>query len=421
VTTPDQPFQAPTGTRDILPPESARWEELIARFAAHVEAAGYGLIQSPMFEEIGVFQRMGEGTDVVRKEMYDFVDKGDHHLALRPEGTASVARAYLQHRPTTPWKTWYAAPSFRYERPQAGRFRQHHQLGAEAIGSADPDLDVEVIVLLWRFYEGLGLRRLTLQLNSMGDLDGRGRYLDELRTYLRDHEADLAASDREKIDDHPMRVLDSKRPETQAAAAGAPTLLDSLSEGAVEHFERVQAGLAALGVSFEIDPRLVRGLDYYTHTTFEVKSPALDAAQNTIGGGGRYDGLVESLGGPPTPGIGFGAGIERLLLACDAEEVLPLADAAVDVFLVDVAGGDEARDLSFLMREAGIAADRAFDGRSMKSQMKAADRSGAALALIIGTDERDAGIVTVRPLRGEGDQLAVPRDQIIDHVRKLLS
>jgi histidyl-tRNA synthetase len=421
VTTPVQPFQAPTGTRDILPPESARWEELIARFAAHVEAAGYGLIQSPMFEEIGVFQRMGEGTDVVRKEMYDFVDKGDHHLALRPEGTASVARAYLQHRPTTPWKTWYAAPSFRYERPQAGRFRQHHQLGAEAIGSADPDLDVEVIVLLWRFYEALGLRQLTLHLNSMGDLEGRARYLDELRAYLRDHEADLAADDREKIDDHPMRVLDSKRPETQAAAAGAPTLLDSLSEAAVEHFERVQAGLAALGVPFEIDPRLVRGLDYYTHTTFEVKSPALDAAQNTIGGGGRYDGLVESLGGPPTPGIGFGAGIERLLLACDAEEVLPVPDAAVDVFLVDVAGGDEARDLSFLLREAGIAADRAFDGRSMKSQMKAADRSGAALALIIGTDEREAGIVTVRPLRGDGDQLAVPRDQIIDHVRKLLS
>jgi histidyl-tRNA synthetase len=421
VTTPVQPFQAPTGTRDILPPDSARWEELIARFAAHVEAAGYGLIQSPMFEEIGVFQRMGEGTDVVRKEMYDFVDKGDHHLALRPEGTASVARAYLQHRPTTPWKTWYAAPSFRYERPQAGRFRQHHQLGAEAIGSADPDLDVEVIVLLWRFYEALGLRQLTLHLNSMGDLEGRARYLDELRAYLRDHEADLAADDREKIDDHPMRVLDSKRPGTQAAAAGAPTLLDSLSEGAVEHFERVQAGLAALGVPFEIDPRLVRGLDYYTHTTFEVKSPALDAAQNTIGGGGRYDGLVESLGGPPTSGIGFGAGIERLLLACDAEEVLPVPDAAVDVFLVDVAGGDEARDLSFLLREAGIAADRAFDGRSMKSQMKAADRSGAALALIIGTDEREAGIVTVRPLRGDGDQLAVPRDQIIDHVRKLLS
>jgi histidyl-tRNA synthetase len=421
VTSPDQPFQAPTGTRDILPPESARWEDLISRFAQHVEAAGYGLIQSPMFEDIGVFRRMGEGTDVVRKEMYDFVDKGDHHLALRPEGTASVARAYLQHRPTTPWKTWYAAPSFRYERPQAGRFRQHHQLGAEAIGSADPDLDVEIIVLLWRFYESLGLRQLTLHVNSMGDLDGRGRYLDDLRAYLRAHDADLAADDREKIDDHPMRVLDSKRPETQAVAAGAPTLLDSLSDGAVAHFERVQAGLTALDVPFELDPRLVRGLDYYTHTTFEVKSPALDAAQNTIGGGGRYDGLVESLGGPPTPGIGFGAGIERLLLACDAEEVLPASDAAVDVFLVDVTGGDEARDLSFVLREAGIAADRAFDGRSMKSQMKAADRSGAALALIIGTDEREAGIVTVRPLRGDGDQLAVPRDQIIDHVRKLLS
>jgi histidyl-tRNA synthetase len=421
VTSPDQPFRAPTGTRDVLPPESARWEALVAAFASQVEAAGYGLVQSPMFEELGVFQRMGEGTDVVRKEMYDFLDKGDRHLALRPEGTASVVRAFVQHRPPTPWKTWYVAPSFRYERPQAGRFRQHHQVGAEAIGASDPDLDVEMIGLLWRFLRSLGLHQLTLYINSMGDLEGRSAYLDRLRDYLRAHEGDLAEDDRQKIDDHPMRVLDSKRPETQAAVAGAPTLLLNLSDEAGARFERVQQGLTALDIPFEVDQRLVRGLDYYTHTTFEVKSPALDAAQNTIGGGGRYDGLAESLGGPATPGIGFGAGIERMLLACDAEGAFPTPDRSVAVFVVDVTGGDEARDITFALREAGISADRAFEHRSMKSQMKSADRSGAQLALIVGDDERAAARVTVRPLRGDGDQQSVPRDQIVDQVRKLLS
>jgi histidyl-tRNA synthetase len=421
VTAPDQPFRAPTGTRDILPPESARWETLIGSFAAQVEAAGYGLIQSPLFEEIGVFQRMGEGTDVVRKEMYDFHDKGDRHLALRPEGTASVVRAFVQHRPVTPWKTWYVAPSFRYERPQAGRFRQHHQLGIEAIGVADPDVDVETIGLLWRFFESLGLRQLTLHLNSMGDLTGRPAYLDDLRTFLRGVADDLSADDQDKIADRPMRVLDSKRPETQAATADAPTLLESLTDEATEHFARVQEGLAALDIPFAIDHRLVRGLDYYTHTTFEVKAPVLDAAQNTIGGGGRYDGLAESLGGPPTPAIGFGSGIERILLACDAEDCLPGPDRSVDVFVVDVAGGADARDLTFELRAAGISADRAFEGRSMKSQMKSADRSGARLALIVGDDERERRTVTARPLRHDAEQESIERDQTVERVRKLLS
>jgi histidyl-tRNA synthetase len=421
VTAPDQPFRAPTGTRDILPPESARWETLIGSFAAQVEAAGYGLIQSPLFEEIGVFQRMGEGTDVVRKEMYDFHDKGDRHLALRPEGTASVVRAFVQHRPVTPWKTWYVAPSFRYERPQAGRFRQHHQLGIEAIGVADPDVDVETIGLLWRFFESLGLRQLTLHLNSMGDLTGRPAYLDDLRTFLRGVADDLSADDQDKIADHPMRVLDSKRPETQAATADAPTLHESLTDEATEHFARVQEGLAALDIPFAIDHRLVRGLDYYTHTTFEVKAPVLDAAQNTIGGGGRYDGLAESLGGPPTPAIGFGSGIERILLACDAEDCLPGPDRSVDVFVVDVAGGADARDLTFELRAAGISADRAFEGRSMKSQMKSADRSGARLALIVGDDERERRTVTARPLRHDAEQESIERDQTVERVRKLLS
>lgn len=414
------PFHAPTGTHDVLPPESGRWQALVATFAGHAGRAGYGLLQSPMFEELGVFRRMGEGTDVVRKEMYDFLDKGGRHLALRPEGTASVVRAFVEHRPTTPWKVWYAAPSFRYERPQAGRYRQHHQVGVEAIGSADPDLDVEVIALLWDFYAALGLTRVDLVVNSMGTPGDRRAYVDRLRSFLVGRIDELAEEDREKVEAHPLRVLDSKRPESQAVIADAPTILDTLTGEGAEHFERVQAGLVALGIPFTVEPRLVRGLDYYTHTTFEFRSGALDAAQNTIGGGGRYDGLVESLGGPPTPGIGFGSGIERVLLTCDAEGVFEVPPPAVEVFVVDVTGGAEARSLTRALRLAGVGADRAFDGRSMKAQMKAADRSGAALVAIVGADEVAAGTVTVRDLRGEGGQRSVPRSEVVDHLRRTL-
>jgi histidyl-tRNA synthetase len=414
-------FKAPVGTRDVLPPESARWQRLIAEFAAQVGRAGYGLVQSPMFEEIGVFNRMGEGTDVVRKEMYDFLDKGDRHLALRPEGTASVARAYIQHRPPTPWKVWYAAPNFRYERPQAGRFRQHHQLGLEALGSLDPDLDVEVISLLWDFYASIGLRQVELVLNSMGTAEDRRRYIDDIRSWLVGRIGDLDPADAEKIEAHPMRVLDSKRPITIAAIVDAPRITDRLSDEAMTRFERVQAGLVSLGIPFRLEPRLVRGLDYYTHTTFEFVSSALDAAQSTIGGGGRYDGLVESLGGPATPGIGFGSGIERVLLTCDAEGVFETDEQRVDVYVIDTAGGDAGRDLSVELRRSGISAERSFDGRSMKSQMKSADKSGAALVLIVGGDESESCTVTIRDLRGDTGQETVDRVAVVAVVATRLS
>jgi histidyl-tRNA synthetase len=374
-----------------------------------------------MFEEIGVFNRMGEGTDVVRKEMYDFLDKGDRHLALRPEGTASVARAYIQHRPATPWKVWYAAPNFRYERPQAGRFRQHHQLGLEALGSPDPDLDVEVISILWDFYASIGLRQVELVLNSMGTAEDRRRYINDIRSWLVGRIGDLDPADAEKVEAHPMRVLDSKRPTTTAAIVDAPRITDRLSDEAMIRFERVQAGLVSLGIPFRLEPRLVRGLDYYTHTTFEFVSNALDAAQSTIGGGGRYDGLVESLGGPGTPGIGFGSGIERVLLTCDAEGVFGAAEQRVDVYVIDTAGGDAGRDLSVELRRAGIAAERSFDGRSMKSQMKSADKSGAALVLIIGGDESESGTVTIRDLRGDTGQETVDRVAVVAVVATRLS
>lgn len=414
-----EPYKAPVGTRDVLPPESDRWQALVAAFAGHVTRAGYGLVQSPMFEEAGVFARVGEGTDVVRKEMYDFLDKGDRHLALRPEGTASVVRAFVQHRPATPWKAWYAAPSFRYERPQAGRYRQHHQLGVEALGSPDPDLDVEVVALLWDFYAGLGLRQVDLVLNSMGTASDRRRYVDALRSWLVGRIGDLDPADAEKVEAHPMRVLDSKRPVTIAAIADAPRITDALSAEAVAHFERVQAGLRAVGVPFRLEPRLVRGLDYYTHTTFEFVSGALDQAQSTIGGGGRYDGLAESLGGPATPGIGFGSGIERVLLTCDAEGVFAAAPPGIDVFVVDTSGGDAGRDLSIELRRAGLSADRAYDGRSMKSQMKSADRSGARLVAIVGPDEAANGTVTVREMAGERTQHAVPRAAAVARIAEL--
>jgi histidyl-tRNA synthetase len=405
-----------------LVPESGRWQALLSTFTSIVEAAGYGLVQSPLFEDIDVFSRIGEGTDVVGKEMYDFVDRGQRHLALRPEGTASVARAFVQHRPATPWKAWYATPCFRYERPQAGRYRQHHQVGIEAIGSPDPDLDVEVITIGHDFLDALGLGRVELLLNSMGAPDDRARYTDGLRAWLEDRRGDLAEADQDKIATHPLRVLDSKRPATRAATADAPRITDHLSDEAGAHFERVQAGLTSAGLDAVIEPRLVRGLDYYTHTTFELVSSALETAQNTLVGGGRYDGLIESLGGPPTPGIGFGSGIERVLLACDAEGVFPAPAGSVDVFVVDVAGGETARDLTTELRRAGIGADRGFDARSMRAQMKAADRSGARVALIVGEEEQADGTVAVRSLLGtERSQEAVPRQKVVAHLGELLS
>lgn len=414
-------LQAPPGTRDVLPPETARWEALLARFASVVEAAGYGLVQSPMFEDADVFRRVGEGTEIVRKEMYEFEDRGGRRLALRPEGTASVARAFVQHRPPTPWKTWYAGPNFRYERPQSGRYRQHHQVGIEAIGPADPDLDVEVIALGHDYLRSLGLTRWVLSLNSMGTPADRRAYVERLRAWLDERRDALAPEDRDKVDTHPMRVLDSKRAATVAATADAPRIADGLSDPAAEHFQRVRDGLSALGISYTIEPRLVRGLDYYTHTTFELQASDLDAAQSTLLGGGRYDGLVEEMGGPPTPGIGFGSGIERVLLACDAEGVFAAPAQQPAVWVVDVTGGSAARDITTALRRAGISADRAFDSRSMRSQMKKAGGSGARLAVIIGEQELADRTATVRDLHaGGGAQEAIDRDRLVEHVAKLL-
>lgn len=412
--------RAPTGTKDVLWPASWRFEASVARFADLAARAGYGLVQSPVFEYATVFRRgIGEDSDVVGKEMYEFADRDGQLLALRPEGTASVVRAFVQHHPVVPWKAWYVAPMLRHERPQAARLRQHHQLGVEALGASDPDLDAEVVWLAHTFLREAGLSAVELHVGSMGDAVCRPAHRSALTAYLRAHRAELCDEHRDRFERNPLRVFDCKRPECRAATEGAPRMVDYLCDPCAAHFARVREGLEALGVAHVLDTRLVRGFDYYTRTTFEFASLAMDAAQNGICGGGRYDGLAEMLGGDPTPGIGFGMGIERVLAACDAEGVFPPDPPPLDAFVVDVAGGDAARALTAELRRAGLRADRAFDARSMKSQMKLADRSGARVALIVGPAEARAGTVVVRPLRtGTGEQESVARSEVVETVRR---
>jgi histidyl-tRNA synthetase len=413
-------FRAPIGTADVLPPESSQWSALVATFAERASRYGFDLVITPIFEHLEVFQRVGESTDVVRKEMYDFEDKGGRRVALRPEGTAGVARAFAQHHPVVPWKVWYVAPHFRYERPQKGRYRQHFQVGAEALGVDDPQLDVEVIALAHGFYRALGLNDFTLSINSMGDEADRARYVETLRAYYSEHLSGVRGEVRERAEANPIRLLDSKDPDLLDLLEHAPQITECLSDHARTHFEAVQHGLDRLGIVHEINPRLVRGLDYYTSTTFEFSSQALDAAQNGIGGGGRYDGLVEQMGGKPTPGIGFGIGIERVLIACAAEGVVPGAEPAADVFVVD--GMDNATEVTLLvteLREDGMRAERAYGGRSFRKQLDAANKSGARYTVLIGRQEAEHEAVAVKDMQS-GDQVEVPRQFVAGWLRERL-
>lgn len=408
----------PPGTFDVLPDQSGPWEALVVEFASVVEAAGYGLIITPTFEDVGVFQRVGESTDIVRKEMYDFHDKGGRHIALRPEMTASIMRAFIQHRPTVPWKCWCVGSAFRHESPQAGRYREFRQVDIEAIGSPDADLDVEVVALGWEFYRRIGVEGMELLINSLGDSKCRPGYRSLLLDYLMEHQSELCAEHQVRLKENPLRVLDCKRPECQAVIAGAPRQLDHLCDECAAHFARVTEGLDALGIPYTVAPLLVRGLDYYTRTTFEYVGHSLATAQNALGGGGRYDGLAAALGGPDTPGIGFALGIDRTLLALgpgDSEGARRL-----DAFIVDFAGGRSARDLSAELRAAGLRVDRAFDHRSPKAQFKAADRSGARLALVIGPDEEAAATVGIKDLSADTEQVTVPRSDLMAEIRTRL-
>ena len=415
-------FQAPKGTRDIVAPESIRVSNLLSIFEETLNAGGYDQIISPIFEDIGVFQRLGDSSQIVTKEMFDFFDKdpkNPQHLVLRPELTASICRAFAQYRPITPWKVWYQGPQFRYEKPQAGRYRQFLQVGAELLGSPDPHADVEIISLASRFFQKAGLSNIKLLLNSLGDAETRAKYNEALISYLNLNQADLSEQSRKTMLKNPLRVLDSKREEDQVVINGAPVISDFLNDESNKHFQTVQDGLSMLGIEYELTPRLVRGLDYYTRTTFEFIALGLDTAQNAVGGGGRYDGLVEALGGPPTEGIGFAIGIDRTLLACEAESISE-PTTNIEIFIIDTTGGDEALKLSDELRQIGFSVDRSFDQRSMKSQMKAADRSGAQLAIIIGTDELEENQVTLRDLRGDGTQIALDRQSLSKTLREML-
>ena len=376
-------FQAPRGTFDVLPASAERRTRIERTAADLLGRAGYGRIETPIFEDTELFERgVGQSTDIVRKEMFTFEDLGERSVTLRPEGTAPIARAYVEHGMHTlaqPVKLWHLGPYFRYEAPQAGRFRQFNQLGAEAIGSDSPLVDVELIGLLDSVLRALEVPGLELRLSSLGSPEMRGAYRSELQSYLREHEADLSEDVRERIDENPLRAFDSKDEGTRAVMAGAPTLLDRLDGEDAEHFEAVRRMLDDADIAYTLDPSLVRGLDYYTRTVFAFACDAL-GAQSEVGGGGRYDGLIEQLGGPPTPGIGWATGIERILLATGEHD----AGRTTDVFVAAAEGRREsALALVRGLRDAGLSAELDLAGRGLKGQMKQADRVGARRTVIL--------------------------------------
>jgi histidyl-tRNA synthetase len=380
-------FQAPRGTFDVLP-EQGRARARLERVAAELFArAGYEPIQTPSFEDTDLFERgVGKSTDIVRKEMFTFEDKGERSLTLRPEGTAPICRAYLEHgmhKLAQPVKLSYGGPFFRHERPQAGRYRQFHQLGVEAIGTESPLADAEVIVLLSDLLSELGVPGVELKLGSLGSLEARREYLEELRAHLRKHEKELSAEVRERIDLNPLRAFDADDEGTRGVMASAPVLVERLDGEDAEHFAEVRALLDASGVPYAIDGALVRGLDYYTRTIFTFDCDVL-GAQSELGGGGRYDGLIEQLGGPATPAVGWACGIERILLALDEEVAAPGRDA-----FVAIAAESQRQRAAVLTRElrrAGLSAEVDLAGRGLKGQLKHADRLGARRVLILAED-----------------------------------
>lgn len=408
-------FQAPKGVPDYLPPESAQFVAVRDGLLSAARRAGYGDVELPIFEDTALFARgVGESTDVVSKEMYTFSDRGDRSVTLRPEGTAGVIRAVIQHRldrGALPVKLCYAGPFFRYERPQAGRYRQLQQVGIEAIGVDDPALDAEVIAVADAGFRSLGLDGFRLELTSLGDDTCRPQYRELLQDFL--FKLDLDEETRRRAEINPLRVLDDKRPHVREMTADAPVMLDHLSDSAKAHFEAVQTHLQALGVPYVINPRMVRGLDYYTKTTFEFVHDGL-GAQSGIGGGGRYDGLMRQLGGQDVSGIGFGLGVDRTLLALRAEGKAAGQVARIDVYCIP-SGPDAKVDIAVLaadLRRAGVRADVAYGDRSLKAALKAADRTGASIALIA-----DPGVATVKMKDlGTGDQIEMAREAVVAEV-----
>ncbi|MEU6766004.1 histidine--tRNA ligase [Streptomyces sp. NPDC046853] len=409
-------FKAPKGTYDLLPPDSAKYLAVREAIAAPLRNSGYGYVETPGFENVELFSRgVGESTDIVSKEMYAFETKGGDKLALRPEGTASVLRAALEanlHKAgNLPVKLWYSGSYYRYERPQKGRYRHFSQVGAEAIGAEDPALDAELIILADQAYRALGLRQFRILLNSLGDKECRPVYRAALQDFLRG--LDLDEETRRRIDINPLRVLDDKRDDVQKQLVGAPMLRDYLCEACQAYHEQVRELLKAEGVAYEDDPKLVRGLDYYTRTTFEFVHDGL-GSQSAVGGGGRYDGLSEMIGGPSLPSVGWALGVDRTVLALEAEGVELALPSATSVFAVPL--GDEARRVLFSkvteLRRAGVAADFSYGGKGLKGAMKNANRSGARYTVVAGERDLAEGVVQLKDMES-GEQDAVAVDEIV--------
>ncbi|MEX0269591.1 histidine--tRNA ligase [Leptolyngbyaceae cyanobacterium UHCC 1019] len=414
-------IQATRGTRDILPEEVRYWQQIEAAAREILGRAAYQEIRTPIFEQTNLFERgIGEATDVVGKEMYTFKDRGDRSITLRPEGTAGVVRSFIEHSLNAQGgvqRLWYCGSMFRYERPQAGRQRQFHQIGVEVLGSPSPRADVEVIAIFADILQALGLKKLVLNLNSIGNASDRLHYREALVSYLTPHKADLDADSQDRLARNPLRILDSKDERTQAILTEAPSVLDHLNPDSQQRFEQVQALLTDLNIPFLINTRLVRGLDYYTHTVFEMQSADL-GAQATVGGGGRYDGLVAELGGADTPAVGWAIGIERLVILLQQLHSLPAAN--VDFYLVSRGTQAEAQAvvLAQKLRQGGFTVELDLSGSAFGKQFKRADRSGAAACLIVGDDEAASQTVQLKWL-ATGNQDAIAQSQLFDITEEL--
>ena len=382
---------------------------------------GYSEIRTPIFEHTELFQRgIGEGTDVVDKEMYTFTDRGERSITLRPENTASAVRAYLQNKlyaQSNLVKLFYIGSMFRYDRPQAGRMREFHQFGVEALGEANPAVDAEVILLAMNLLEGLGLKDLELSINSVGCPKCRSKYRTMLQDFFRDKLEDLCEDCRSRFERSPLRILDCKKDSDKPYMADAPKITDCLCEECADHFAKLKELLTSAGISFTHDPRLVRGLDYYTKTAFEIKYPPL-GAQSAVAGGGRYDGLIEEMGGNPTPAVGFATGLERLLLALESQNLLPEKNRSVDAYVVALGEAAQAEGFKLLnsLRQQGLSAAMDFAGRSMKAQMKQANKLGAKYSVILGEDEIVEGVVMLRSME-DSSQAKVPMNQVAEKIK----
>lgn len=415
-------FQKPKGTQDLLPGTVEKWQYIEQTARDLCRRYNYQEIRTPIFEQTELFQRgVGETTDIVEKEMYTFLDKGNRSMTLRPEGTAGVVRAYVENKlfgnPDVT-KLYYIGPMFRFERPQAGRYRQLHQFGIEAIGSLDPALDAEVIALGYMFYQELGLRDVVVELNSVGNSASRAAYRDSLQSFLRPMLPTLCEDCQSRFERNPLRILDCKI--DQEKFADAPSILDSLDEECRTHFAAVQDLLSKMGIEYRINHRLVRGLDYYTLTAFEYKAGGIGAI-DTIGGGGRYNGLVGQIGGPDQPGVGLGLGLERALLVLEAQGVEVPASSPLDVYVIGLGEAAERKtaELLFELRSAGIRADRDYQGRKLKAQLKSADRMQARFAAILGEDELAKGEITLKDL-SSSEQETVQLEQLTSRLQQAL-